>query len=245
MHLVSFQGVTSLLLAPVGVITGLFGRTKYSIPLDDSLCTNFRGTSVEAGLREPVGDKSEIALKHIIDQLKTESDKKWGRRLLGRSKDVGTTTTALLIVLVFFGLSGGLEAETSLDPSAQAAIDALENLPTDDPSLSFTVSQTREVIRNNGELLGDVYSAALSLADSELSEERVAGDALLAYDNQVIDNREEARRRSLLLTAGMTPLFLFLYLGFFMSLRNAITAILEAIAWQNDAEANSPEPAET
>ena len=100
------------ILSFVFFLYGIIGRTRYTIDITTLLSQNARKLyealpeKVARGLRMPVGDDTELALKFIIDELGSEADRKWARRLVVRAKDVAATITALQVVVLYMLLSG-------------------------------------------------------------------------------------------------------------------------------------------
>ena len=95
---------------PFGLIVGFLGRTYYHIEMperlnDDALRKLQLPETVINGLKSPVGNEAELALKHVCDLLSGE-DYKWARKLLSKSRDVQSTTTALILVVAFLSFSG-------------------------------------------------------------------------------------------------------------------------------------------
>jgi hypothetical protein len=97
------------------VLSGLLGKTRYSIDLASRLtpeaAATFEGfpSKVVNGLQYPVGDDSEYALRHITETLTEEADRKWGRRLLNRVKDVSAVTTSLFLLGIIALLTSALD----------------------------------------------------------------------------------------------------------------------------------------
>lgn len=339
-------GVACFAVVPLaiwGLLLGLTGRTKYTIPLSGRLSREAQSVyeslpeKVAEGLREPVGDNSEVALKFITDRFHSEADKKWARRLVARAKDVATTTTALLVVLAYalvFGKLIGSKAPSpvaaeirailndvrSTNPTAFAWMDLTPvrvyvdlGVPVE-PTYLFSlepvrlkdrIRELREQGRKTFELLRELKSRLRDLQALYKSEKQKRGQSpedsralenaiqwtiqkiqdsdpltyhgarlpyaqrrlevgepvdeefvgfldhflgsfgtsldsaiplpddftnkLRTYNQEVEANlQSKARLQSFLILAS--PLFCLLYFGFFASLRNAIRAILEALA---------------
>ena len=95
------------ILAIFFALYGFMGRTHYTIDITALLSQGAQKLyealpeKVARGLRMPVGDDTEFALKFVIDELESEADRKWARRLVIRAKDVAATITALQVVFLY------------------------------------------------------------------------------------------------------------------------------------------------
>ena len=99
-------------VAFIFVLYGFIGRTRYTIDIEKLLYPGAQDLyrdlpqKVTRGLSQPVGDDAEFAQKYIIDQLQSEADRKWARRIFARAKDVAATITALQIIFLYMLFAG-------------------------------------------------------------------------------------------------------------------------------------------
>ena len=127
---------------------GMLGKTQYSISIERFMSDNAREyfgklpQEVVSGIRQPVGDNAEFSFKYLVDRFDSETDKKWARRLIGRAKEVSTTTTALLAVSFISFMSG---AVPSLVPDESRTLKELRDLNKQIPFLELGVHPDRDV----------------------------------------------------------------------------------------------------
>jgi hypothetical protein len=273
------------------LIRGLLGRTDYRLPLDEALTPSARErvaelpAKVAEGLRDPVGDNAEMALRYIVERFAAERDRKWARIVINRVNEVSAITTALfffVLMLVITGKIGPWSQDTSSSEYLsvrqkkqllESRISELGKLNEDaseflESSLRHFSPGVPKIFYLGGfrEDLNEVRQreekkALESLAGSQPSNTAVSGDkadsklaelkdqlnsiqsaaddlakAVKAYEE--LSSRTAAVKT--LITLALAVVFLFLYIGFFTSLRNAIVSVLESLSLQQRV-ANTPQ----
>jgi len=124
------RGFGQIAVLPVVILVGtfkaLFDSRYYAIRMSQCLSEEASNrflsmpSRVRLGLQHPVSDDSDFAFKYLIDSLKSDFDRKWGRLLLHRTRDLLSITTSLFLIgatILFVNLIGpdspirGLEDE--------------------------------------------------------------------------------------------------------------------------------------
>lgn len=113
---------------------GFVGYTRFAIDIhrraSDRAQAVFENLpdAAKRGLRQPVGNDSDFAQKHIVDLLTNEQDRKWARRLIFRAKDVAATITALQVVVLYTLLSFGIDmGDDGLNKGKSAQLQKIAN----------------------------------------------------------------------------------------------------------------------
>lgn len=178
-------------MAIYAMVAGFFGRTRYSIDIKSSISDKageiFDAMPAKArdGLHEPVGNSTDFALKYVVDQLSSEQDRKWARRLLMRAKDVAATITALQVVVIY-----------ALISHTNFAFQAKEEQASQATSVPSTYETVRRSARSMERLEKGVVARYLKLSDLVAKVE--AGEVIeksdLAEFKRKLDFIEKHRR---------------------------------------------------
>ncbi len=251
------------LSAPWFFIKGLFGVTDYEISLAGRLSPKAKEIlenlpeRIALGLTKPVGDESELALKYMVEMFEEEQDKKWARLLVRRTKDISATTTSLFLVLLLAVLTGsfGPWQEKIKDPLWQSVseADSLAQRHHNNLRISFpeyyydnrNLFDSRDTMPSKYEVEETIRYLASLKSRIKAGEESPPAQIDSLWTSLINLNRAivKAERESgvqdalrIAQTIGIITSFVFLYIGFFSSLRNAIIAMLEALALRNSPQ---------
>ncbi|MEQ8416215.1 MAG: hypothetical protein RIB71_17175 [Imperialibacter sp.] len=234
---------------------GLVGISKYEINLKRHLSNEAFlkyeefPEKIKNGLSNIVGNGSEVSTKYLIDLLQIDSDKKWARALINRTKDVSALTSSLFILVIVAIAVGRLPpisfSNGDTDIEYEKVIEAIQNLdindyPTNDIKLfyanevsyynpSINSAWFDDVIANISQMFLD---EAKKIPQNEYVSFKTKVDALVV----AIKSLEKAhsdhygiwgRLLSIVSSLGAYSPFIFLYIGYFTSLNIAIVSIVE------------------
>lgn len=233
------------ILAFFYALYGFIGRTVYATDIVSLLSQhaqeryNIMPDKVALGLRMPVGDDTEFALKFVIDELQSEVDRKWARRLILRAKDVAATITALQVVVLYMILvaSGGVFFDNTEVLERSRYEIKLTQIDKQLDNISRKLEK-EGISEEKDKISADEKKRLTESLDTLINERSITRDK---YRDQIYSMRQKAAVQNLFLGIIWLP-FLLLYLGFFTTLRNAVIAILEILAARDTATAKSVVP---
>lgn len=114
------------------------GRFRLRLGLDAREALRTLPEPVQHGLERPLGRFGELGLRNALAELRDEQSRKWATRLVARAHDVGSVTTAtVVLVALAFAVEStrpeGEPADFALSEAAQESLDKLRRAARDAP----------------------------------------------------------------------------------------------------------------